>query len=210
MTPTFPITRDRIRTHFHYYWWQYALVLVFAIFGWNLLYTTTHYRSPEHLKIEWYYEGPTGNNTQANAEQLLLDAKEQLFPHIEETVFSTVGMDETYGPMQLMVWMAAGQGDLYMLKTDSFTNNAAQGAMIDLQPYVDDGTLNVEGFDLKKGMVKLEGTSEKHLYGIPAKNLPKFIDYEILPDDTVLSILAAGGNTENTVKLLAHFLEIMR
>lgn len=210
MTPKFTITRDKIRTHFNYFWWQYALLLVLAIFGWNLLYTTTHYRSPEHLKIEWYYEGPTGNNTQANAEQLLLDAKEQLFPHIEETTFATVGMDETYGPMQLMVWMAAGQGDLYMLKTESFTNNAAQGAMVDLQPYVDDGTLNVEGFDLKKGYVKFEETGEKHLYGIPAKNLPKFIDYEILPDDTVLSILANGGNTENTVKLLAHFLEIMK
>ena len=210
MTPKFTITRDKIRTHFNYFWWQYFLLLVLAIFGWNLLYTTTHYRSPEHLKMEWYYEGPTGNNTQKNAEQLLLDAKEKLFPHLEETSFATVGMDETYGPMQLMVWMAAGQGDLYMLKTESFTNNAAQGAMVDLQPYVDDGTLNVEGMDLKKGMVKLEGTNEKHLYGIPAKNLPKFIEYEILPDDTVLSILASGGNTENTVKLLAHFLEIMK
>lgn len=210
MTPKFTITRDRIRTHFNYYWWQYAVLLVFAIFGWNLIYTTTHYRPPEHLKIEWYYEGPTGNHTQDYAEQLLLDAKEKLFPHMEETMFATVGMDDTYGDMQLMVWIAAGQGDLYMLKEDSFTANAAQGAMVDLQPYVDDGTLNVEGLDLKKGYVKLEGTGEKHLYGIPAKNLPKFIDYEILPDDTVLSILHNGGNTENTVKLLAYFLEIMK
>ena len=49
-----PITRERIRTHFHYGWWQYALLIGLAIFGWNLLYTTTRYRSPEALKVEWY------------------------------------------------------------------------------------------------------------------------------------------------------------
>jgi len=42
--------------------------------------------------------------------------------------------------------------------------------------------------------VKLEGTGENHLFGIPAKNLPGFLNYEILPDDTVLSILHNGGN----------------
>ena len=49
-----PITRERIRTHFHYAWWQYVLLVCLAIFGWNLLYTTTRYRSPESLKVEWY------------------------------------------------------------------------------------------------------------------------------------------------------------
>ena len=210
MTPKFTITRDRIRNHFHYFWWQYAALLLFAIFGWNLIYTTTHYRPPEELKMEWYYEGPTGENTQENAEKLLEEARELLFPHLEETTFATVGMDENYGDMQLMVWVAAGQGDLYMLKNDSFAGYAAGGAMVDLQPYVDDGTLNVEGFDLKKGYAKLEGSNEKQLFGIPAKNLPKFRDYELLPDDTVLCVLVTGGNVDNTIKLLAHFIEIMK
>lgn len=210
MTPKFSITRDRIRTHFHYYWWQYALLLVCAIFGWNLLYTTTHYRSPEHLKIEWYYEGPSSVNTQAYAEQLLTEAKEQCFPAMEETTFTIVGMDETYGPMQLMVWMAAGQGDLYMLSEDNFSSYAGQGSMVDLQPYVDDGTLNVEGLNLKKGYAKNEETGEKVLYGIPASELSGFLQYDIQPEGTVLSVLANGGNIENTVKLLARFLEIMR
>lgn len=210
MTPKFPITRDKIRTHFHYYWWQYAVLIIAAVFGWNLLYTTTHYRSPEHLKMEWYYEGPTSGATQGYAEELLTTAKEQLFPHLEETSFTVVGMDETYGAMQLMVWMAAGQGDLYMLTKDSFTAHGSQGAMLDLQPYVDDGTLNVEGLDLKGGYLRDETTGEKHLYGIPAEGLTGFLDYDISPEDTVLSVLVNGGNTENTIKLLAHFLEIMR
>ena len=49
-----PITRERIRNHFHYAWWQYVLLVCLAVFGWNLLYTTTRYRSPESLKVEWY------------------------------------------------------------------------------------------------------------------------------------------------------------
>ena len=42
-----PITKERIRNHFHYAWWQYVLLVCLAVFGWNLLYTTTRYRSPE-------------------------------------------------------------------------------------------------------------------------------------------------------------------
>ena len=56
-----PITRERIRTHFHYAWWQYVLLVCLAIFGWNLLYTTTRYRSPESLKVEWYCQGVGGS-----------------------------------------------------------------------------------------------------------------------------------------------------
>ncbi|MEG2315500.1 MAG: hypothetical protein RSC91_04745, partial [Clostridia bacterium] len=52
-----PITKRRIKNHFTYAWWQYALLLGVAIFGWNLLHTSTHYRSPEALKVEWYGEG---------------------------------------------------------------------------------------------------------------------------------------------------------
>ena len=55
-----PITRERIRTHFHYAWWQYVLLVCLAVFGWNLLYTTTRYRSPEALKVEWYCQGAGG------------------------------------------------------------------------------------------------------------------------------------------------------
>ena len=39
-----PSTRERIRTHFQYAWWQYVLLVCLAVFGWNLLYTTTRYR----------------------------------------------------------------------------------------------------------------------------------------------------------------------
>ena len=45
-----PITREHIRTHFHYAWWQYVLLVCLAIFGWNLLYTTTATAVPNPSK----------------------------------------------------------------------------------------------------------------------------------------------------------------
>jgi len=208
MSGKFPITRDRIRHHFHYDWWQYAILAAVAIFGWNLLYTMTHYRSPEHLKVEWYFQGPASDRTVALAEGLMEEVKAEQFPDMEEVAFNIVGMDQTYGDMQIMVWMAAGQGDLYMLKEDSFKGYAAGDSFIDLQPYVDSGMLNVEGLNLKKGYVKSEETGEKKLFGIPADALTGLKEYDILPEGTVLAVTINGGNIENTLKLLQHLLTL--
>lgn len=210
MTRKLPITRERIRHHFHYDWWQYLLLIVLAIFGWNMLFNMTHYRSPEHLKMEWYYEGPMTLRTQELAEVLLDTAAAELFPEMEETTFSVVGTDETYGPMQIMVWMAAGEGDLYMLAKENFNRYGIDGAMVDLQPYVDDGTLNVEGIDLTRGYLPNSETGELSLCGIPADSLARLMDYEIVPEGTFLSALSTGGNVDNTIRLMSWLLENMR
>lgn len=210
MTPNLTITREKVRNHFHYFWWQYLLLIALAIFGWNLLYTTTRYRPPAEKKVEWFYEGPMAAQTQQKADQLLAELTPQLFPDMEKVSFTVVGLDENYGPMQIMVWMAAGEGDLYMLAEDSFESYAAGGSMIDLTPYVEDGTLNVEGIDLKKGYVKDEETGKKILAGIPADQLTGLEAYEIFPEGTYLSLLSNGGNTDNTLRLLAWLLENMK
>ncbi len=208
--PNLTITKQRIRNHFHYFWWQYALLLVMAIFGWNLLYTTTHYRSPEYLKVEWYYEGPTGQRTDELTKQLLSDVTPNLFPEMEEVTFTLVGMDEQYGDMQLMVWSMAGQGDLYMLLQDSFATVAGSGVLCDLQPYIDDGTLNVEGIDLKGGYLKDPETGETYLVGIPTDSLTGFLDYEVDPTGKWMGLLINGGNIDNAAKLMGYFLDNMR
>lgn len=210
MTPTFPITREKIRNHFHYHWWQYMLLIIGSVFLWNLLYTTTHYRSPEHLKVEWYYGGPYLPQTQQLADELIADIHEQIFPEMEEVTFTSVGLDQNYGPMQLTVWMSTGQGDLYMLTEDNFKQQASTGAFLDLQPYVENGTLNVQGIDLSKGYVKHADTGEKALYGIPASTLEGMQEYGIFTEKTFLSVLANGGNTENTLKLVSYLLEHMQ
>ena len=207
MASMFPITKNRIRNHFHYFWWQYVVLVVAGVFGWNLLFTMTHYRSPEHLKVEWYYQGASTLDTVAKGEALLNELWPQLFPEMEEVTFNLVGTDEMYGDMQLMVWMAAGQGDLYMLQKNSFKTYANETTLLDLQPYVDDGTLNVEGIDLRGGIATDQETGYKGLFGIPADALTKMLDYDMQPEGTLICLPLTSGNIENALILLQYMLD---
>lgn len=205
-----PITKRRVRNHLTYAWWQYVLLVCLAVFGWNLIYTTTRYRSPEHLKVEWYGEGYVAAEQQAQIDALLAGLHGELFPDMEEVTFTPVAYDDTYGNMQLIVWASAGQGDLYTLSEEAYKNLASSGAMLDLQPYIDDGTLNVEGIDLKRGYVTDAETGKRYLTGIPMDNLTGLESYGLVPQGKVMSVLASGGNTENTMKLMKWLLENMR
>ena len=129
---------------------------------------------------------------------------------MEEVTFTPVAYDDTYGDMQLFVWASAGQGDLYTLSAEAYKNLASGGAMLDLQPYIDDGTLRVEGIDLKNGYVTDAETGKRYLMGIPIDSLTGLESYGIAPQGKVMSILVNGGNTENTMKLMKWLLENMR
>ena len=147
MKLTFPITKERIRNHFAYAWWQYVLLICLAIFGWNLLYTTTRYRSPNDQRLEWYYGGYQLDG-EKNIDSLMDDLHQSLFSDLEEVEFRTVMLDQTYGSMQLMVWVSAGEGDLFMLDSEYFSQLAQSEGFAELTPYIESGTLNVDGMDL--------------------------------------------------------------
>ena len=205
--PKFPITKVRVQNHFHYFWWQYGLLLLVGIFGWNLLFTMTHYRPPEELKVEWYYQGPSTTTTVDRGQKLLDELWPELFPEMEEVNFNLVGTDEMYGDMQLMVWMAAGQGDLYFLQKSSFTSYANGNTLLDLQPYVDDGTLNVEGVDLRAGIATDPETGEKGLFGIPMDAFEGMWDYDMKPTGALACVPLGSGNVENAMILLEYLLD---
>lgn len=205
-----PITKKRIKNHFTYAWWQYVLLIAIAVFGWNLLYTTTRYRSPEHLKVEWYGEGQVMGMGAKSIDELMTELNHTLLPDMEEVTFTPIGYDDTYGDMQLMVWATAGQGDIYMLAADHFKNLAQGGAFIDLAPYVEDGTLNVEGIDLNKGYVTDSETGKKYLVSIPTDDLTGLNEYGIIPEGQVMGLLAGGGNIDNALKLMNWLINEMR
>lgn len=210
MSLKLPVTKRRIRNHFTYAWWQYVLLVGLAIFGWNLLYTTTRYRSPEELKVEWYCEAALSLEGQARLTALMEELRPELYPDMEEVSFTPVGYDETYGEMQLFVWASAGQGDLYMLTQERFKSLASGGAMADLQPYIDDGTLDVEGIDLKGGYFTDSETGERRLVAIPADQLTGLAEYEISPEGMYIGLLANGGNLDNAAKLLGWLVTNMK
>lgn len=203
-----PITKRKIRNHFHYSLWMYLLLLVIALFGWNLIYTTTRYRSPENLKVEFFAEG---NSLASDAVQKLADQiHQEVMPEMEEVTATLVTFDDTYGDMQLTVWVSAGQGDVYLISRERFQNMAASEATLPLQPYVDDGTLAVDGMDLSGGMVKSDTTGQKELMGIPAEQLTGFTDYGLSTDKMVLCVLANNGNDTYSLKFLNYLLTHLR
>lgn len=205
-----PITKERIRTHFHYGWWQYVLLIGLSILVWNLVYTTTRYRSPEELKVEWYGQGAVGMEAQEKIDGLLADLQGELFPDMEEVTFTAVGYDETYGDMQLFVWASAGQGDLYMLTRERFQNLAGSGALAELTPYIESGALDVGEIDLTAGYVTDPETGKKYLMGVPVDGLIGLREYGLEPEGQVMGLLAGGGNIENTLKLMQWLIDNMQ
>lgn len=206
-----PITGRKIKNHFQYSFWKYALLVILAVFGWNLLYTTTRYRVPENKKLEFYADGAFSvQGTQEAMDALMAVVHRDVAPEMEEVSYTALTMDQAYGDMQLTVWIGAGQGDVYLLGKERFQRLGGGGAFVDLQPYVDSGALAVEGVDLAAGRVRDEETGKTILYGIPAGSLVGLEACGVYPKDTLLSVLASSGNQEESIRLINYLFENMR
>lgn len=68
-----------------------------------------------------------------------------------QSIFLSVTNDDYYGAIQLATYVMAGEGDIYLLDKDNFVNYAGQGALIDLEPYIDEGALDIKGLDVSAG-----------------------------------------------------------
>ena len=203
-----PVTMRKIRNHFQYSFWKYLLLIVIAMFGWNLIYTTTRYRSPENLKVEFYAEG---NIMASDALQELADQiHREVMPEMEEVTATIVTFDDMYGDMQLTVWVSAGQGDVYLVDRKRFLNMAGNAAAMNLQPLVDSGALHVEGLDLTGGMAQDGEGGQKELLGIPADSLTRLEAYGLTVKDKVLCVLVNNGNDPYAVKFLDYLVTNMR
>lgn len=212
-----PLSKERIRTHFTYSSWKYLVVLLASIFGWNLIYTMTAYRSPEHLRVDVYIQSGTAVDEVVDA--FFKPVWEACIPDMETVdavILSTSTTEDAYANMQLSVYIMAGEGDIYMLTTDDFKNYASQGAFIDLTTYVDNGMLNIDGIDVSAGYVATvddEGvpTGEKQFFGIPAYTLNGFKEKAgVYNQNLIIGVTAFSGNEENTIKFLNGLIEATR
>jgi hypothetical protein len=104
--------------------------------------------------------------------------------------------------MQLMTYMAVGEGDLYLLPREQFLNDAAAGSLVPLE---EDGELmdifNKAGVSLQSGWRMASETGESHLYGIPQEKIPGLSQYAYAKDGFLCRIVT-GGNPENAAKFL--------
>ena len=110
------------------------------------------------------------------------------------------------------LWLA-GKGvqvELYEQKPVHFSPAHKSEGFAELTPYIENGTLNVDGMDLSAGYVINQDTGKKILYGIPASQLPGLQEYGLICDDFCLGVSVAGENEEEAIQLLQWLIDNLR
>lgn len=194
-----PVTSEKLKQHLTYSWWKYLLIAVLAFGLVDLLYTVTAYRSPRDKTVSLY---TYGYNNESALTEYLDNVRETEMSDMEVLSFVTLLNDETYGPMQLMTYMAVGEGDVYLLPREEFLNNAANGSLVPLENDSELMSLfDNAGISLQSGWRTDSGTGETHLYGIPQDKLPGLSQYAYAKDG-FLCMIVSGRNQENAAKFL--------
>ena len=194
-----PINAETLRHHFTYSWWKYVLVLIAGIFLVNLIFTVTTPRIPEDKRVDFYIYGLSDSES-LNAYMEKIRSEEM--PDMEIMTSLTMFPNDAYGPMQLMTYMSAQEGDVFLLTRDEFLSYASSGAFLPLE---DDeelmGIFNEAGIDLRRGWRTLADSDETHLYGIPADMLPG-LNALCYAENGFLAVTVYNGNQENVMKFL--------
>ena len=193
-----PVTSARLKEHFRYNWWKYLLIVLLGFGLVDLLYTVTAYHPPREKTLSLYVYGYTDD---LKLTSYLDNLRETELADMEEVSSVQMLDDSTYGPMQMMVYLSAGEGDVYLLNREYFLTCAADGALLPLE---DDPELlamfDEAGISLQSGWRKNAETGETHLYGIPQDRLPGLSQYAYAANG-YLCLAATGQNQENAAKL---------
>lgn len=204
-----PVTRELLKNHLTYSLWKYLLLIVVAVFGWNLIYTVTQYQVPEEKKIitgVYSY----GFDTVANAylEQVRADE----LPEMEEISAQYISPDEMYGDMILSTRIAARECDIYVLPRTQFQSYASQGVFMPLDTVLPELVTDLEaaGIHLNRGVRAVEETGEKHQFGIPCADLPGMAaTLQCDVSDMYIAIFLYTGNDDNTIRFFDYFVRDM-
>ena len=211
-----------VRNHLRYQGWLYLLFCVLAFGLTSLVYTQTAYRPPQDRRIDLYIRSSSAEQEQVNA--FLEPVWRQAVPEMELVnavlLMSAGGANDYYADMQLVTYIAAAEGDIYMLPSSEFKRFASQGAFVALDDAIRDGRVDVSNLSLAAGRVKLvetdsDGTTtvvgEARQYGIPTKELYNFAT-ELLIDnrDMVLAVAVNSGNEQAALTFLDALIQRAR
>lgn len=202
-----PLTRQRLRNHIAYSWWKYALLIVIAWGGWNLIYDMTRPRPPEEKKV---ILNVYVNAYEAGLNDYLADVNATQMPEMEEISANYNLLDPMYGDMVFYAHVVANDGDVYLINRDYFQRYASSGVY---RPLDDEAellaALEEAGVSLTQGWRTLNDTGERHLYAIPCAGLPGIAGYVADPSDCYLAVLVNNGNDENVLRFLNIFVSDM-
>ncbi len=204
-----PVTKKSIQDHITYSSWKYALLALLAIFGWSLVYSMTTYRAPEEKKIilgVYSY----GNST--NVDAYMETVRQDLLPEMEEMISQYILPDEAYGAMILSTRIAARECDMYVLPRQVFQGYANDSAFMPLDVVLPDLVKDLEeaGVSFSRAWRTAEGSTEKHLYGIPCADLPGMANMlNTSTSDMFISVFFETGNNENVLIFFEQFIRDM-
>lgn len=208
-----------LRHHFSYHWWQYVLIVLLSFLIWNLVFVQTAYRVPGEKRIDLYVQTAAAFDEQM--ESALSAFREKAVPDVEEiNVIALLppSPQDMYANVQLVTFISAREGDIYVLGTEDYKRFAAQGAFMALDEAVDKGDLLVkpEG-DLRPGYLTMlepqEDGSQKAaarsmLYGIPLADYPEIGQLlGLYREDMFLSIPHYTDNPESTLRFISALIK---
>lgn len=168
------ITKKRLKNHFAYSWWKYALAAVLSVMGVSLVFAATRYEPPADRQLTVYV---LNDYTDAETMQADLWARiKEARPEQEALFVQNIDLTDSsniYAPMQFSTYVAAQQGDVFLIPYDEMLKIVADGpedALVDLTAYIESGVIDVSGLDLSAcTMKKLDGTTG--IYAVPADQL---------------------------------------
>ena len=207
------ITQKHLKTHFQYSWWKYALALVVSILGISLAFDTTEYRPHEEKKTELYIMN-SYCDTEA-LEKKLWPLLQEACPEQEEMITMNINLnsDDIYVRMQFMTYVAAHQGDVFMMSQQEFenlmTDESADSIYVDLMPYIESGVIDVGDINLTPGYAT-DSAGQRGLYAIPTDSLTGMKDYLCNPEGAVLAMVSYGGNLDTAAQLIGIMLRELR
>lgn len=204
------ITKDRIRNHFEYSWWKYVLFAILAVFGWNLVYTTTAYRPPKDKKLDVYFVTSSIPSEQLDGlrEGILVRFAELEDAYCHSIVYTD--SDNYYGSIQLTTYMGAQEGDVYILTRERFDTLRQSGTFLPLDEAIADGQLRLGEIDVS-GETTTDEYGTVGVFGIPATALYGMMEaFAVDNRDLVLCVPIYSQNQPVAIGFIDWFIETMR
>ena len=200
-----PITLPRLRQHWTYHWWQYALAILLSVLMVNLLFSVTEPRIPATEKLELYVYGSV---RQEEIDAWLEELRAEYFPDQRQITVTEIIADETYGAMVISAHVAAGEGDLFLLPREIYQNFADQGLFLALDDVFPVESLPAaEQVNLERAYRRDAETGEKHLYGVPVSAVPRLQAATSLPASAILGARNRYSDDDRALHLLLLLLQ---
>lgn len=204
------LTKKRIKNHLTYNWWKYLLSAAVSAMLVSVVFAVTEYRPPDDKKVELYVLNSyiDSETFQADFWPLLQEKK----PEQEKLTVININLTDTaniYAPMQFSTYVAAQQGDLFLISREELlkiTADGADNALVDLTEYLKSGVIEADGLDLAKGTLeKSDGTTA--VYAIPADTLTGLSRYGNASANSLLCIPMYSKNADSAAALIGLMLE---